>query len=69
MEHLDTNDKKSRKTSATTHFLNMERSVRKAEDDLPWDQTLTPIIGTRLTNCRYHCTCNCAKCRCVKGEM
>ncbi|CAH0697893.1 unnamed protein product [Spodoptera exigua] len=43
--NLDTNDKKSRKTSATTHFLNMERSVRKAEDDLPWDQTLTPIIG------------------------
>ncbi|XP_050555964.1 rho guanine nucleotide exchange factor 12 isoform X3 [Spodoptera frugiperda] len=43
--NVDTNDKKSKKTAATTHFLNMERSVRKTEDDLPWDQTLTPIIG------------------------
>ncbi|KAJ8708182.1 hypothetical protein PYW08_010548 [Mythimna loreyi] len=44
--NLDANDKKSRKTSSTTHFLNMERSFRKAEDDPPWEATLTPsVIG------------------------
>ncbi|RVE51892.1 hypothetical protein evm_003512 [Chilo suppressalis] len=40
--NLDFNDKKSRKSSSTGHFLNMERSFRKQEDDIPWDQTLTP---------------------------
>ncbi|XP_050357876.1 rho guanine nucleotide exchange factor 11 [Nymphalis io] len=38
---LDTSDKKSRKSSGTANFLNMERSFRKAEDET-WDQTLTP---------------------------
>nr|XP_026484182.1 rho guanine nucleotide exchange factor 11 isoform X3 [Vanessa tameamea] len=38
---LDSGDKKSRKSSGTANFLNMERSFRKAEDDT-WDQTLTP---------------------------
>ncbi|CAG4961031.1 unnamed protein product [Parnassius apollo] len=43
----DTSDKKSRKASGTGHFLNMERSFRKMEDDPAWDQTLTPtpVIG------------------------
>ncbi|XP_047037957.1 LOW QUALITY PROTEIN: uncharacterized protein LOC124643134 [Helicoverpa zea] len=44
--NIDSNDKKSRKASGPAHFLNMERSFRKAEDDPPWDQTLTPsVIG------------------------
>ncbi|XP_073965618.1 LOW QUALITY PROTEIN: rho guanine nucleotide exchange factor 2 [Choristoneura fumiferana] len=38
----DSNDKKSRKTSSTSNFLNMERNTRKMEDEQPWDQTLTP---------------------------
>ncbi|CAH0718343.1 unnamed protein product, partial [Brenthis ino] len=38
----DSSDKKSRKTSGTAHFLNMERSVRKMEDDSPWDAALAP---------------------------
>ncbi|XP_049881963.1 uncharacterized protein LOC126377987, partial [Pectinophora gossypiella] len=38
----DSSDKKSRKASNTGHFLNMERSFRKMEDEQPWDQTLTP---------------------------
>ncbi|XP_026744295.1 uncharacterized protein LOC113505691 isoform X2 [Trichoplusia ni] len=43
--NLDTNEKKSRKASAG-NFLNMERSFRKAEDEPPWDQTLTAsVIG------------------------
>ncbi|KAG7295397.1 hypothetical protein JYU34_022446 [Plutella xylostella] len=33
----DSGEKKSRKTSSTAHFLNMERSVRKMEDDSTWD--------------------------------
>ncbi|KAJ0170642.1 hypothetical protein K1T71_014013 [Dendrolimus kikuchii] len=40
----DSTDKKSRKTSSTTHFLNMERSVRKAEEEQPWDATLTSAV-------------------------
>ncbi|XP_063835303.1 uncharacterized protein LOC135084451 [Ostrinia nubilalis] len=40
LNNPDTGDKKSRKTS--NHFLNMERSFRKMEDEQPWDQTLTP---------------------------
>ncbi|XP_075987667.1 rho guanine nucleotide exchange factor 2 isoform X2 [Anticarsia gemmatalis] len=44
--NMDSNDKKSRKASSTGHFLNMERSFRKTEDEPPWDQTLTPpVIG------------------------
>ncbi|PZC71411.1 hypothetical protein B5X24_HaOG213492 [Helicoverpa armigera] len=42
--NIDSNDKKSRKASGPAHFLNMERSFRKAEDDPPWDQTLTPSV-------------------------
>ncbi|XP_060807923.1 uncharacterized protein LOC106130397 [Amyelois transitella] len=38
----DASDKKSRKASANSHFLNMERSFRKMEDEPLWDQTLTP---------------------------
>ncbi|KAJ2939064.1 hypothetical protein O0L34_g10253 [Tuta absoluta] len=38
----DPNDKKSRKGSSAAHFINMERSYRKMEDEQPWDQTLTP---------------------------
>ncbi|CAG4980325.1 unnamed protein product [Colias eurytheme] len=38
----DSGDKKSRKSSGTAHFLNMERSFRKIEDEPNWDQTLTP---------------------------
>lgn len=43
--NMDVNDKKSRKTSNTGHFLNMDRSFRKTDDEPPWDQTLTPVIG------------------------
>ncbi|XP_038217274.1 rho guanine nucleotide exchange factor 11 isoform X2 [Zerene cesonia] len=39
----DSADKKSRKSSGTANFLNMERSFRKMEDEPNWDQTLTPI--------------------------
>ncbi|XP_069363375.1 rho guanine nucleotide exchange factor 11 [Maniola hyperantus] len=39
---LDSSDKKSRKSSGTANFLNMERSFRKMEDESPWDHTLTP---------------------------
>ncbi|XP_053620775.1 uncharacterized protein RhoGEF2 isoform X2 [Plodia interpunctella] len=38
----DGGDKKSRKASTNSHFLNMERSFRKMEDEPFWDQTLTP---------------------------
>nr|XP_037875661.1 uncharacterized protein LOC101742925 isoform X3 [Bombyx mori] len=41
----DVNDKKSRKASGTAHFLNMERSFRKAEDEAPWDAILAPAQG------------------------
>nr|XP_032524681.1 rho guanine nucleotide exchange factor 12 isoform X2 [Danaus plexippus plexippus] len=36
----DSSEKKSRKSSGTAHFLNMERSFRKMEDDPPWDSSL-----------------------------
>ncbi|CAG9572573.1 unnamed protein product [Danaus chrysippus] len=36
----DSSEKKSRKSSGTAHFLNMERSFRKMEDDPPWDGSL-----------------------------
>ncbi|CAH2061712.1 unnamed protein product, partial [Iphiclides podalirius] len=42
----DGSDKKSRKSSGTGHFLNMERSFRKVEDEPPWEQTLTPTPVT-----------------------
>ncbi|XP_013134247.1 PREDICTED: uncharacterized protein LOC106100053 [Papilio polytes] len=47
MPGQDTGDKKSRKASGTSHFLNMERSFRKMEDEATWEQTLTPtpLIG------------------------
>ncbi|KAG6458055.1 hypothetical protein O3G_MSEX010645 [Manduca sexta] len=38
----DSTDKKLRKASGTAHFLNMERSFRKMEDDIPWEATMTP---------------------------
>ncbi|XP_068624314.1 rho guanine nucleotide exchange factor 11 [Battus philenor] len=43
----DASDKKSRKASTTGHFLNMERSFRKNEDEATWEQTLipSPAIG------------------------
>ncbi|CAH2235207.1 jg10459 [Pararge aegeria aegeria] len=39
---FDSSDKKSRKSSGTANFLNLERSFRKMEDEPPWDHTLTP---------------------------
>lgn len=45
----DVNDKKSRKASGTAHFLNMERSFRKAEDEAPWDAILAPAQGKSST--------------------
>ncbi|KPJ14823.1 Rho guanine nucleotide exchange factor 12 [Papilio machaon] len=47
MPGQDAGDKKSRKASGTSHFLNMERSFRKMEDETTWEQTLTPtpVIG------------------------
>ncbi|XP_028036735.1 rho guanine nucleotide exchange factor 11 isoform X3 [Bombyx mandarina] len=41
----DVNDKKSRKASGTAHFLNMERSFRKTEDEAPWDAIIAPAQG------------------------
>ncbi|KAM3968855.1 LOW QUALITY PROTEIN: rho guanine nucleotide exchange factor 2 [Aphomia sociella] len=38
----DSSDKKFRKGSGNAHFINMERSFRKMEDEPYWDQTLTP---------------------------
>ncbi|CAK1549162.1 unnamed protein product [Leptosia nina] len=43
MPGQDSNDRKSRKSSGTANFLNMERSFRKMEDEPTWDQTLTPV--------------------------
>ncbi|XP_052747717.1 uncharacterized protein LOC113523196 isoform X2 [Galleria mellonella] len=41
----DSGDKKFRKASANAHFINMERSFRKMEDEPYWDQTLTPATA------------------------
>ncbi|CAG9789941.1 unnamed protein product [Diatraea saccharalis] len=49
--NLDSSDKKSRKASSTGHFLNMERSFRKQEDEQPWDQTLTP--ASSIGECNF----------------
>ncbi|XP_047999770.1 A-kinase anchor protein 13-like [Leguminivora glycinivorella] len=45
--HQPQDDKKARKASSTAHFLNMERSTRKLEDDLPprAEHALTPPQG------------------------
>ncbi|XP_045487364.1 rho guanine nucleotide exchange factor 11 isoform X1 [Pieris rapae] len=42
MPSQDSSDRKSRKSSGTANFLNMERSFRKMEDEPTWEQTLTP---------------------------
>ncbi|KAL0810258.1 hypothetical protein ABMA28_010421 [Loxostege sticticalis] len=64
LNNQDTGDKKSRKTSNTTHFLNMERSFRKMEDEQPWDQTLTPASsqGQCLLILTYFVLFICATC-------